>query len=90
MIDLDALEASITPRTRLLVLNDLQNPLGAECSAEELERLAEIVVAHDLMVLCDEAYFDIRYCGPERLFRLAAGHGRAQRASSTPSPRSSP
>ena len=27
-IDLEALEASITPRTRVLVLNDLQNPLG--------------------------------------------------------------
>ncbi len=32
-IDLDALEAAITPRTRLLILNDLQNPTGAECSA---------------------------------------------------------
>ena len=29
---IEALEASITPRTRLLVLNDLQNPIGAECS----------------------------------------------------------
>jgi aspartate/methionine/tyrosine aminotransferase len=63
VIDLDALEASITPRTRLLILNDLQNPLGAECSSAELERLAELVVRHDLLVLCDEAYFDIRYSG---------------------------
>jgi aspartate/methionine/tyrosine aminotransferase len=63
VIDLEALEASITPRTRLLVLNDLQNPLGAECSANELARLAELVTRHDLMVLCDEAYFDIRYSG---------------------------
>jgi len=63
VIDLEALEASITPRTRLLVLNDLQNPLGAECSPEELQRLAEIAVGHDLNVLCDEAYFDIRYSG---------------------------
>jgi aspartate/methionine/tyrosine aminotransferase len=63
VIDLEALEAAITPRTRLLVLNDLQNPMGAECSAAEREHLAELVLRHDLTVLCDEAYFDIRYEG---------------------------
>ena len=76
-IDLDALEAAITPRTRLLVLNDLQNPLGAECAPAELERLAELVVAHDLLVLCDEAYFDIRYAG--RSTSLASLPGMAER-----------
>ena len=78
VIDLDALEASVTTRTRLLVLNDLQNPLGAECSPEELQRLAEIVAEHDLMVLCDEAYFDIRYSG--RSVSLAALPGMAARS----------
>jgi aspartate/methionine/tyrosine aminotransferase len=62
-IDLDQLKRQITPRTRFLVLNDLQNPTGAECSAAEREALAEIVLRHDLWVLCDEAYFDIRYDG---------------------------
>ncbi len=62
-IDTDMLESRITPQTRLLVLNDLQNPTGAECSAAELEKIAEIVLKHDLYVLCDEAYFDIRYEG---------------------------
>jgi len=62
-IDLDHLKRQITPRTRLLVLNDLQNPTGAECSAAERAALAEIVLKHDLWVLCDEAYFDIRYEG---------------------------
>ncbi len=62
-IDLDMLRRQITPRTRLLVLNDLQNPTGAECSAAEREALAELVRRHDLLVLCDEAYFDIRYEG---------------------------
>ena len=63
VIDIEALEAAITPWTRLLILNDLQNPLGAECSTEELARLGELAIRHDLMVLCDEAYFDIRYAG---------------------------
>lgn len=62
-LKLDELEASITPKTRLLIFNDLQNPTGAEASEEELARVAELVAKHDLYVLCDEAYFDLRYGG---------------------------
>ncbi len=62
-LDLEGLESSITDRTRLLILNDLQNPTGAECSPEELKRLAELAVEHDLYVLSDEAYYDIRFEG---------------------------
>ncbi len=62
-IDIEMLEKRITPKTKLLILNDLQNPTGAECSTEELQQLAEIVRKHNLCVLCDEAYFDIRYEG---------------------------
>jgi aspartate/methionine/tyrosine aminotransferase len=76
-LDLEGLEASITPRTRLLVLNDLQNPTGAECSPVELARLAELVQKHDLYVLCDEAYFDIRYEG--RSNSLASLPGMVER-----------
>jgi aspartate/methionine/tyrosine aminotransferase len=72
-IDLDILRGQITPRTRLLVLNDLQNPTGAECSAAEREALAEIVLRHDLVVLCDEAYFDIRYEGESCSFASLPG-----------------
>jgi len=62
-LDMDAIEEKLTPRTKLLVLNDLQNPTGAECSSRERERIAELVLKHNLFVLCDEAYFDIRYWG---------------------------
>jgi len=65
-IDTDMLESRITPQTRLLVLNDLQNPTGAECSQAELEKIAELVLKHDLFVLSDEAYFDIRYEGQSK------------------------
>jgi len=65
-IDTDMLADRITPRTKLLVLNDLQNPTGAECSDREFERIAELVLKHDLYVLCDEAYFDIRYAGQSK------------------------
>jgi aspartate/methionine/tyrosine aminotransferase len=62
-VNLEALEAAITPRTRFLVFNNQQNPTGAESRIEELERIAQIVRDHDLTVLCDEAYFDLRYSG---------------------------
>jgi len=62
-IDMDRIEQQITPKTRFLILNDLQNPTGAECKPAELERIAELVRKYDLTVLCDEAYFDIRYAG---------------------------
>jgi len=72
-IDFDTIERRITPRTRLLVLNDLQNPIGAEATPAEFERLAAIVAGHDLQVLCDEAYFDIRYSGRSRSFASLPG-----------------
>jgi aspartate/methionine/tyrosine aminotransferase len=62
-IDIDAIERRITPRTRLLILNDLHNPTAAECTPEELDRIADIALRHDLLVLSDEAYFDVRFQG---------------------------
>ncbi len=62
-LDMEAIEELISAKTRILILNNLQNPTGAESSHEELEALASIVRKHDLQVLCDEAYFDIRYEG---------------------------
>jgi aspartate/methionine/tyrosine aminotransferase len=76
-IDTDMLESQINPRTRLLVLNDLQNPTGAECSQAELEKIAELVLKYDLYVLCDEAYFDMRYEGTSK--SLVSLPGMAER-----------
>jgi aspartate/methionine/tyrosine aminotransferase len=77
-VDLDGLEKAITPRTRFLVFNNLQNPTGAESSHAELEKIAEMAVRHDLRVLCDEAYFDIRYSGSSE--SLASFPGMAERS----------
>src|SRR5262249_18723129 len=65
-IDLDQVRASITPRTRALIYNDLQNPIGAESTDAEREALAELAQAHDLWVLSDEAYFEMRYSGASK------------------------
>lgn len=62
-LDLDHLRASITPRTTALIYNDLQNPLSAESSREEMEAVAALAIEHDLWVLSDEAYFEMRYSG---------------------------
>ncbi len=61
--DIDSLEASITDKTRIIIINDLHNPTSAECSPEDRRRLAELAVQYDLAVLLDEAYFDVRYDG---------------------------
>jgi aspartate/methionine/tyrosine aminotransferase len=63
LLDFDAIETSITPRTKLLIFNDLHNPTGAESTDSEREALAELAQKHDLYVLSDEAYWDIRYSG---------------------------
>lgn len=65
-IDLDFLSAQITPRTRALIFNNQQNPLAAEATDAELERVAELAIQHDLWVLADEAYFETRYSGDSR------------------------
>jgi aspartate/methionine/tyrosine aminotransferase len=62
-IDLDYLASQITPRTRVLIYNNMQNPLGAESDPAEMARLADLAIQHNLLVLSDEAYFDIRYSG---------------------------
>jgi aspartate/methionine/tyrosine aminotransferase len=67
-IDVEAVERNIASRTRFLIVNDLQNPTGAECTDAEFDRLAELVRKHDLYVLVDEAYFDMRYAGRSRSF----------------------
>jgi aspartate/methionine/tyrosine aminotransferase len=63
LLDFEAIEAAVTPRTRLLIFNNLHNPTGAESPDEEIEALAELAVKHDLFVLSDEAYWDVRYSG---------------------------
>jgi len=65
-LDIDDLEKLITPATRFLVFNNLQNPTGAEENEKGLAALGEFVLRHDLLVLCDEAYFDMRYSGQSR------------------------
>ena len=76
-LDLDFLAAQITPRTKALIYNDLQNPLSAESSRAEMEAVAELAIANDLWVLSDEAYFEMRYSGTST--SIASFHGMKDR-----------
>lgn len=60
----DELEAAITPRTRLLMLNSPSNPTGAVYTRQELDALAAVLVKHpQVAVLSDEIYENINYVG---------------------------
>jgi aspartate/methionine/tyrosine aminotransferase len=73
------IEAAITPRTRMLVLNDPHNPTGKAASAGELAMLAELCVEHDLIALCDDVWEEVRFDGL-RHRSLMAEPGMAGRA----------
>jgi hypothetical protein len=64
-IDFDALEAAVTPRTRLLVYTSPSNPLGWVATETEQEELLEFARRHDLWLLADEVYDRLYYRTPE-------------------------
>jgi aspartate/methionine/tyrosine aminotransferase len=76
-IDIDQIKSLITPRTKAIVYNDLQNPNGAESTDAEREAIAEIAIANNLYVLSDEAYFEMRYEGKSK--SIASLPGMAER-----------
>jgi len=61
--DLDELESTITPKTRVLYLNSPNNPTGGVLGRADVERLAGIARDRDLWVISDEAYEDVVFDG---------------------------
>jgi aminotransferase len=66
-VDLDAVRAAITPRTRAMVVNTPANPCGKVFTRKELEGLAEIAEEFDLFCLTDEIYEHFVYGGAEHV-----------------------
>jgi aspartate/methionine/tyrosine aminotransferase len=60
---LERLETAIGPRTRLLILNDPINPAGTVASETELGPIAALCVRHDLAVIADEVWEEVRFDG---------------------------
>jgi aspartate aminotransferase len=63
----EALEARITPATRLIIINSPSNPTGHVMSRAEFEAVAAVAAAHDLLVLADEIYEHILYDGRQHI-----------------------
>ncbi|HEX8301756.1 aminotransferase [Sphingomonas sp.] len=66
-IDIAALEAAISPRTRVLLLNNPLNPTATMSSADELAAVAACCVAHDLIAICDEVWEHVTFDGARHL-----------------------
>jgi aspartate aminotransferase len=77
-LDVDELASLITPRTKLIVLNSPANPTGGVLTRGDVERIAELALRHDLVVLSDEIYARILYDGAEHV-SIASLDGMAER-----------
>lgn len=62
-ITAEQLEAAITKKTSLLILNSPSNPTGAVYTEEELRKIAEVCVKHNISVISDEIYEKLVYDG---------------------------
>lgn len=62
-IDFTELESKLTDRTKMIVVVNPSNPTGGVFSRETLEKLSEIAVKHDLLVVADEIYSQLVYDG---------------------------
>jgi N-succinyldiaminopimelate aminotransferase len=66
-LDLDALRAAITPRTRAVLLNSPHNPTGTVFTRAQLESVAALCVEHDLIAITDEVYEHLVFDGTEHV-----------------------
>ena len=55
-LDVDAMAAAVSGKTKAILINSPNNPTGAVYPRQDLERIARLAIQHDLMVIADEAY----------------------------------
>ncbi len=73
----EQLEAAITPKTKALLICTPNNPTGTQLGKAEMEKIAEIVKKHDLLVIADEIYAELSY--DEKFTSFAAIEGLQDR-----------
>lgn len=66
-IDKKELEKAITPRTKLLILNNPHNPTGKVWSRDELKDVCDLVIKNDLYIMSDEVYEFLLFDGAKHL-----------------------
>jgi aminotransferase len=74
----DVIERALSPRTKAIVVNSPGNPSGKVLTRDELEVVAQVVIAHDLLIFTDEIYEYFLYDG-RRHVSIASLPGMAER-----------
>ena len=77
-LDAAALEAAITPRTKAVVVAFPNNPTGGIMEKSDLEKIAPVILKHDLMVFSDEIYGELVY-GGAKFTSIASLEGMRER-----------
>jgi aminotransferase len=62
-VRVEAIQKAITPRSKVLVLNFPTNPTGGTMTRPELEKIADLVLRHNLLVITDEIYAELTFEG---------------------------
>lgn len=70
-INFAELEAAITPKTKMIVLNTPHNPVGKVFSKEELLKIGELCVKNEIIILSDEVYDRLYYTPFTRMATLS-------------------
>lgn len=60
-VDWEGLEKTISPKTKIIVINTPHNPIGKIFNEEELKRIGELAIKNNLIVLSDEVYENLYY-----------------------------
>lgn len=67
LIDFEDLERKLNPRVKMLILCSPHNPVGRVWEKEELQRLGELCVAHNIIILADEMHGDLGFKGCQHI-----------------------
>lgn len=78
-LPLEAIEAAVTPATRMILLNTPHNPTGSMTDRAGLEALAALCTAHDIVLVCDEVWEAMIFGAAEHISPLAV-EGLRQRS----------
>lgn len=70
---MEAFEEVITPKTRAILICNPSNPAGSVYSPEDLQKIKELVVRHDLYLIADEVYREFVYTGEPFVSAMTLG-----------------
>ncbi|KAG5968787.1 arylformamidase, partial [Claviceps arundinis] len=71
-IDFEDLEKAITPKTKMIVLNTPHNPVGKVFSKDELQKIGDLCVKNEVIILSDEVYDRLYYVPFTRISTLSS------------------